>query len=229
VHFRTADALPAAVLFDMDGTLVDTEHLWWRAVEDAARQLGYRPTDADIPEVLGRPAGHTARHLLRVTGGAADRAPAEAQLARELDAAFATLVAEEVRPRPGALRLLAELRDACVPVALVTASPRRVVDVVLRTLGAGWFALTVAAEDTVRTKPAPDPYLRAAELLGVAPRDCVVVEDSPVGLAAALAAGCRAVAVPSTVPIPGEPGVVVLGSLEDVDLALLSTLAATRT
>lgn len=225
MHSRTAPALPAAVLFDMDGTLVDTEHLWWRAVEGVARRLGYLPTDADLPEVLGRPAGHTARHLHRVTGGAA----AEAQLARELDAAFAALVAEEVRPRPGALRLLARLREAGVPAALVTASPRRVVDVVLCALGADWFALTVAAEDTARTKPAPDPYLRAAERLGVAPRECVVVEDSPVGLAAALAAGCRAVAVPSTVPIPEEPGVVVRGSLEDVDLVLLSALTTART
>jgi len=208
----------------MDGTLVDTEHLWWQTVEETARRLGHLPTDADLPEVLGRPVAYTARHLHRVSGGTVP----EARIARELDAAFTARVAEEVRPRPGALRLLARLQDAGVPAALVTASPRRVVDVVLHTLGAGWFALTVAAEDTARTKPAPDPYLRAAARLGVAPRDCVVVEDSPVGLAAALAAGCRAVAVPSTVPIPEEPGVVVLDSLEDVDLLLLSALAAAR-
>ncbi|MCL2729443.1 MAG: HAD family phosphatase [Actinomycetia bacterium] len=224
MHSRSTPALPAAVLLDMDGTLVDTEHLWWRTVEETARRLGHLPTDADLPEVLGRPVAYTARHLHRVSGGTVP----EARIARELDAAFTARVAEEVRPRPGALRLLARLQDAGVPAALVTASPRRVVDVVLRTLGAGWFALTVAAEDTARTKPAPDPYLRAAARLGVAPRDCVVVEDSPVGLAAALAAGCRAVAVPSTVPIAEEPGVVVLDSLEDVDLLLLSALAAAR-
>lgn len=224
MHSRSTPALPAAVLLDMDGTLVDTEHLWWRTVEETARRLGHLPTDADLPEVLGRPVAYTARHLHRVSGGTVP----EARIARELDAAFTARVAEEVRPRPGALRLLARLQDAGVPAALVTASPRRVVDVVLHTLGAGWFALTVAAEDTARTKPAPDPYLRAAARLGVAPRDCVVVEDSPVGLAAALAAGCRAVAVPSTVPIPEEPGVVVLDSLEDVDLLLLSALAAAR-
>ncbi|MCL2554810.1 MAG: HAD family phosphatase [Actinomycetia bacterium] len=224
MHSRSTPALPAAVLLDMDGTLVDTEHLWWRTVEETARRLGHLPTDADLPEVLGRPVAYTARHLHRVSGGTVP----EARIARELDAAFTARVAEEVRPRPGALRLLARLQDAGVPAALVTASPRRVVDVVLHTLGAGWFALTVAAEDTARTKPAPDPYLRAAARLGVAPRDCIVVEDSPVGLAAALAAGCRAVAVPSTVPIPEEPGVVVLDSLEDVDLLLLSALAAAR-
>lgn len=225
MHSPPPSPLPAAVLLDMDGTLVDTEHLWWRTVEETARGLGYRPTDADLPEVLGRPVAHTARHLHVVSGGAV----AESRIARELDAAFTARVAQEVRPRPGALRLLARLRDAGVPAALVTASPRRVVDVVLRTLGADWFARTVAADDTARTKPAPDPYLRAAAELGVAPRDCVVVEDSPVGLAAALAAGCRAVAVPSTVPIPAGPGVVVLDSLEKIDLGLLSSLAGPRT
>lgn len=111
----------------------------------------------------------------------------------------------------------------------MTASPRHVVDVVLRTLGEHWFVLTSAAEDTPRTKPDPDPYLRAAELLGVTPRERVAVEDTPPGPASARAAGCRAVAVPSTVPIPAEPGVVVTASLEDVDLPLLSALAALRT
>nr|BFE82310.1 hypothetical protein GCM10020093_049110 [Planobispora longispora] len=87
-----------------------------------------------------------------------------------------------------------------MPIALVSASPRRIVDVVLRTVGAGRFRLVVAAEDAERGKPAPDPYLRAAAGLGVDPGDCVAVEDSPTGIAAALAAGCRVVAVPRAVP-----------------------------
>ncbi|MBM9506503.1 HAD family phosphatase [Streptomyces sp. KK5PA1] len=209
----------------MDGTLVDTEHLWWQTVAETARALGHRATDADLPDVLGRPVAHTAGHLHRATGGTVP----QARIAHDLEAAFTARVATQARPRPGALTLLARLRAAGIPAALVTASPRHVADVVLRTLGAHWFALTVAAEDTARTKPDPDPYLRAAELLGVAPGDCVVVEDSPVGLAAALAAGCAAIAVPSTVPIPPGPGVVVVASLEDVDLALLSALATAGT
>jgi HAD superfamily hydrolase (TIGR01509 family) len=209
----------------MDGTLVDTEHLWWQTVAEAAGRLGYRLSDADVPEVLGRPAAYTAAYLSRVSGGAVP----EARIARELDAAFVARVAAEVRPRPGVLRLLAELRSAGVPAALVTASPRRVVDVVLRTLGAEWFALTVAAEDTARSKPDPAPYLLAAVRLGVPAADCVVVEDSPVGLTAGLAAGCRVLAVPSTVPIEGGPGVLVLGSLAEVSLAVLADLAAAGT
>ncbi|WP_327290422.1 HAD family hydrolase [Streptomyces sp. NBC_01198] len=222
MHTPSTPARPAAVLFDMDGTLVDTEHLWWGAVSEVADRLGYGLTDVDLPDVLGRPVAHTARYLRRT---AAPAVP-EAEIARDLDGAFAARVAGDVRPRPGALRLLAELRDAAVPAALVTASPRRVVDLVLRTLGAHWFALTVTAEDTARTKPAPDPYLAAAARLGVPPRDCVAVEDSPLGLSSARAAGCHVVAVPSTVPIAGEPGVLVVGSLEEVDLALLASLAA---
>ncbi|MEU6848954.1 HAD family phosphatase [Actinacidiphila alni] len=210
------------MLFDMDGTLVDTEHLWWQAVTEVAEGLGYRVTDADLPEVLGRPVAHTAGHLRRAAGPGVP----QARIAADLDAAFVAKVTAEVRPRPGALRLLAELRAAAVPVALVTASQRRVVEVVLRTLGERWFTLTVAAEDTVRTKPAPDPYLTAAQRLGVAPGDCVAVEDSPLGVDSARAAGCPVVAVPSTVAIAPAPGIMVLPSLEQVDLVLLSALAA---
>ncbi|MGW7001797.1 HAD family hydrolase [Streptomyces sp. NPDC054933] len=212
----------AAVLFDMDGTLVDTEEVWWQAVADTATGLGYQLSDRDLPDVLGRPVEHTAEHLLRVTRTDRDRAG----LTAELDSRFAELVAHEIRPRPGALELLDALRAQELTTALVSASPRRVVDMVLRVLGQDRFTVTVSADDTPRTKPAPDPYLAAARQLGVDPAHCVAVEDTPTGVASAEAAGCQVLAVPSAVPIAAAPGRTVLPSLEQAGPALLRSLVA---
>ncbi|MEU6926828.1 HAD family phosphatase [Streptomyces sp. NPDC046631] len=218
---RTAVPVPpAAVLFDMDGTLVDTEHLWLRTAADLAAGLGHTLTEEDLPEVLGRAVDHTAAHLCRITRTGLTASA----LAEILSDTFSSKVAAEVVPRPGALALLAELGDAAVPAALVSASPRRVVDLVLGSLGDHWFTVTVAAEDTERTKPDPAPYLAAADRLGLDPAACVAVEDTPTGVASARAAGCSVLAVPSTVPIAKADRITLLDSLEQADLALLSTL-----
>ncbi|MEV4612066.1 HAD family phosphatase [Kitasatospora sp. NPDC049258] len=214
---------PAAVLFDMDGTLVDTEHLWWQCAAELAAELDLVLTDRDLPEVLGRAVEHTAAHLHRASG----TARAEQELVELLNESFSGKVAAEVVPRPGALALLAALRDAEVPTALVSASPRRVVELVLSSIGRQWFTVTLAAEDTERTKPDPAPYLAAAERLGLDPAACVAVEDTPTGVASAQAAGCAVLAVPSTVPIPAAERVTLLESLEQADLALLGRLTAT--
>jgi HAD superfamily hydrolase (TIGR01509 family) len=129
---------------------------------------------------------------------------------------------------PGASRLLAELYEYEVPTALVSASHRRIIDRVLASLGPHHFALTVAGDEVPRTKPHPEPYLAAAAGLGVDPARCVVVEDTATGVAAAEAAGCQVVAVPSLAPIAAAPGRTVVTSLEEIDLTFLHGLMALR-
>ncbi|MFF9011449.1 HAD-IA family hydrolase [Streptomyces sp. NPDC014870] len=203
---------PRAVLLDMDGTLVDTEALWWRTARVVAEGLGHPLTDADTAAVVGRCVEDTAVHLWRTSGTGR---PLGAVVA-ELDAGFLTAVQEEATALPGALELLGTLRDMGIPAALVTASPRPVVESVLKLLGTESFQVTVTADDVDRTKPHPEPYLAAARALGVDPASCLAVEDSPVGIAAAEAAGCRVVAVPSLFPVEAAPGRRVLTGLQEL-------------
>jgi HAD superfamily hydrolase (TIGR01509 family) len=214
------DAHPLkAVLFDMDGTLVDTEELWWEAVEHVASTRGYALSDADLPDVLGRPVEYVADVLRRATGASL------ASLAADLHREFATRVSGRIVVRPGAVGLLDRLPSHGIAVGLVSASPRAIVNTVLRAIGADRFAVTVTADDTEHTKPAPDPYLLAAEMLGVPPAACVAIEDSPAGVRSAESAGCAVLAVPSLTPIPPAPGRAVLDSLEQADIPLLRALA----
>ena len=126
--------------------------------------------------------------------------------------------------RPGARELLIEARDAGIPCVLVTMSWRRFADAVLREAPAGVFVGSVTGDEVARGKPAPDPYLAAAALVGVDPWNCLAIEDSPTGVASALAAGCRTIAVPHVVSVPPRAGLVILDSLADYHLADLIAL-----
>lgn len=213
-----------AVFFDMDGTLVDTESQWWQATEAVAAALGHPLTEADAPAVVGRSVADTAQHLYGLTCGGGRTA---GEIGEELLAGFHERVARGPRPMPGALELLDSLAAAGIPLALVSASPRPIVDLVLAGLGPHRFAVTVAEGETPRTKPHPDPYLAAARALDLDPRSCVAVEDSPAGAASAQAAGCFVLAVPTTVAIPPAARRLVLdGGLTGADPRLLRSLVA---
>ncbi|MEE1785405.1 HAD family phosphatase [Streptomyces sp. SP17BM10] len=213
-----------AVLLDMDGTLVDTEDFWWQAEASLFAELGYALDEADRAQVVGGPMTRVIDYLLERTG--VDLSAAD--LTVLINQRFVDLLGGGVPLMPGAERLLNTLAAHGIPAALVSASHRHIIDIVLRSLGAEHFAFTVAGDEVPRTKPHPDPYLEAARRLGADPARCVVVEDAPTGVKAAEAAGCPVIAVPSVARIEPAPGRLVLSSLEQVDLELLRSLVASR-
>ncbi|MER5895951.1 HAD family phosphatase [Streptomyces sp. NPDC001876] len=218
---RTAEGSALqAVLLDMDGTLVDTEGFWWDVEAEVFADLGHRLDESWRDIVVGGPMSRSAGYLIEVTG--ADISIEE--LTVLLNDRFEKRIARGVPLMPGAARLLAELAAHRVPTALVSASHRRIIDRVLDSVGHHHFALTVAGDEVTRTKPHPEPYLAAAAGFAAEPRRCAVIEDTATGVAAAEAAGCRVVAVPSVAPIASAPGRVVVPSLEHVDLAFLRRL-----
>jgi HAD superfamily hydrolase (TIGR01509 family) len=233
---RAAAPALRAVLFDMDGLLVDSEPLWFVVEREVAERLGAPWGEADQEALIGGSLERTVSWLLAKAGGAAKAGrPATAggpvtadgpvpagreDVARWLVAGMARLVLARGLPlQPGAARLLAALDAAGVPCALVTASYRAIMDAVLKVTGLS-FGVTVCGEDVQRGKPDPEPYLRAAALLGVPPAGCVVLEDSPTGIAAARAAGCPVIAVPSVPVSPGR-GLITVKSLDEVGFELL--------
>ncbi|RMI44588.1 HAD family hydrolase [Streptomyces triticirhizae] len=217
---RPVGSVPRAVLLDMDGTLVDTEDFWWDAEVEVFGALGHVLAEEHREVVVGGPMTRSAGYLIEVTG--ADITLDEVR--DLLNAAFLRRLDQGVPLMPGARRLLTELAAHRVPTALVSASHREVIDRTLRSLGAEFFATTVAGDELARTKPHPDPYLTAALRLGAEPAHCVAVEDTATGVASAEAAGCRVLAVPSVAAIPPAAGRTVVDSLESVDLAFLRGL-----
>ncbi|MEU9184612.1 HAD family phosphatase [Streptomyces sp. NPDC048484] len=209
-----------AVLLDMDGTLVDTEGFWWDAEVEVFSRLGHRLDDSWRHVVVGGPMTRSAGFLIEATGAKITLS----ELTVLLNDGFEELIGRALPLMPGAAGLLAELAAHRVPTALVSASHRRIIDRVLVSLGAQNFALTVAGDEVERTKPFPDPYLLAAAGLGADPARCAVIEDTMTGVAAAEAAGCRVVAVPSVAPIAQAAGRTVVTSLEHVDLPFLRGL-----
>jgi HAD superfamily hydrolase (TIGR01509 family) len=211
----------AAVLFDMDGTLVDSEKVWDVGLAELAAHYGGTLSAAARRSMVGTSMVESMGILHSdLAQPWRDAAASTAWLeARVMELFGAGLVW-----RPGARQLLSAVRAAGIPTALVTATRRPLVEVALRTIGPENFDAVVCGDEVMRTKPHPEPYLAAAELLAAPIGRCVAIEDSPTGVASATAAGAVVLAVPSEVVLePGE-GVTVVDSLLDIDVAFLTGL-----
>ena len=209
-----------AVLFDLDGLLIDSEPVWYEVESAAVERLGGAWGPEHQAALVGGTMTQSAAYIIELTG--ADIDPGE--LGRELFAEMALRFADHLPLHEGGVELLDALAARRVPVGLVTSSYRDLVDPALRVLGAHRFAVIVTGEDVTRGKPDPQPYALACERLGVNPAATVVLEDAAHGVASAEAAGCWVVAVPSVAPIGPGPRRAVVESLADVEVEWLLRL-----
>lgn len=212
-----ASRAPAAVLWDMDGTLIDTEPHWIQAEYELVTAHGGTWNDDHAHELVGKALLDSAAYVKEI--GGVDMDPVD--LVNALMERVIELTLEQPTWRPGARELLDELAEAGIPCALVTMSWRAFADAVVGLLPTDRFAAVVVGDEVANGKPHPDPYLQAARALGVEPQDCVAIEDSPTGARSAAAAGCTVIGVPHVVDIPVGVARLLVSSLTDVDVELL--------
>ena len=214
-------ALPAAVLWDMDGTIVDSEPYWMAEEEALVAAAGGVWRHEDALELVGNDLMVSAEIIL-------DRTPVTGtpeEVVRRLLDGVTDRMRLSLPWRPGAAELLAAFGALGVPSALVTMSWTQLADVLVERLPAGTFATVVTGDQVRLGKPHPEPYLEAARRLGVDPADCVAVEDSPTGAASATGAGVPTLVVPHIVPVPRMPGSVQVDTLEGLDPEGFTALA----
>ena len=217
---RHAPALPVAVFWDMDGTLVDTEPYWINAEHSIVEEAGGVWNDEYAHQLVGNDLMVSAEFIR-------DNSPVTlepVEIVEDLLRRVIAQVSEHVPWRPGAIELLTALREAGVPNALVTMSWRSLADSVVTALPDGTFAAVITGDEVEHGKPHPEPYLAAARALGVEVGDCIAIEDSPTGVRSAVAAGVPTLAVPHVVPVPLIAGAVQVPSLRGLTPQDLHTL-----
>ena len=208
------------VLWDMDGTLVDTEPYWIRTEFELVESFGGTWSLEHAHQLVGNALIDSARYI-REHG----RLPLEPEeiVERLLDGVVAK-VRQEIPWRPGARELLADLGKHGIPSALVTMSWTRFVEPILEQVEGEGFAALVTGDSVTHGKPHPEPYLAGAAALGLEPHQCLAIEDSATGAASATAAGCALLAVPLHVPVPSGPRRVFAQTLAGLDAEALASI-----
>lgn len=216
--------LPAAVLWDLDGTLVDSEPYWIVQEQELVASFGGVWSHDDALTLVGRALMDSVAYLV---AHSPVNLPPE-QVVERLVAGVAAQIRQRVPWQPGAVELLTAVRGAGVPTALVTMSYRPITEALHDALHdafpRGAFDVVVTGEQVTHGKPHPEPYLTAAARLGLDPADCIAIEDSETGARSAAAAGAQVIVVPSVKPVPRMPGVVQVATLAGITPAELVDL-----
>jgi HAD superfamily hydrolase (TIGR01509 family) len=210
----------SAVLFDMDGTLVDTEPMWLASETELMARYDYMWTREDQAHCLGGPLDRVGRYMFDLAGGV----ESPEFFTDMLIALTERHLRDGAHLMEGAEELMALCEELSLPMALVSASPRVLVDAVLGNLEGHNFAISVSSDDVTRAKPDPEGYLAAARFLEVAIEDCLILEDSATGVAAASASGGLVVAIPHLVPISDAERVRIVSSVSQLTLGKLQDL-----
>lgn len=210
-----------AILFDMDGLTINSEPQWLLAEQELTGEYGYQWTIEDQAYCLGGPLSKVGQYMSDLTEGAESGPYFHRRLVE--------LMTEKVRTHaefmPGARELIEKLAVLKMPLALVSASPRSIVDAALthidKFIEPMPFKITISADDVMRTKPDPEGYLLAAQIMGVTIRNSLILEDSLTGVSAARASGARVIAVPHLVKIDEDDQTRVIHSLEELSIEQL--------
>lgn len=201
----------------MDGLSVDTEPLWLKTEVELANEYGADWSLADQAHCLGGPMSKVGIHLAEKS----NRPELAEWFSDEMVRRMVQRCSSGVGFMPGVETLLKDISERGIPVGLVSASPRPIVDAVLNGLAKNYYQFSISASDVTRSKPFPDPYLLAAKQLNVDIRECIVLEDSATGVASATASGAYVVAVPHLVPIEQTARRIILKTLENVSVSFL--------
>ena len=208
---------PAAVLWDMDGTLVDSEHYWLSSEQELASSVGATWTEQDGINLIGMSLYDSSRIIKQQLG----LEISTDQVIETLTKSVISKLDKQLPWRPGARELLIDLKQQDIPTALVTMSMRSNAEAVVSRLGFEGFDLIVAGDEVAMGKPHPEPYLKAARELGVDIQKCIAFEDSVSGLLSAEASGAIAIGVPNLVRLPQKPGRIVWPTLKGVTVQKL--------
>jgi len=209
-----------AVFFDMDGLMVDSEPEWFLSEIEVTKPFGYTWLETDQIACLGGPLSKVGQYMFDKCG---QKQSPEFFTQTLIDTQVARMRGN-TPTMPGAVELVKELQSHGVKTALVSASPRNIVDAVLDNLGRDLFPFSISSDDVVKTKPDPEAYLKAADMSGTNISNCLVFEDSITGMSAAIASGAYLIAVPHLVSIEESPRVRVIRSLEQLSFSKLTDL-----
>lgn len=210
----------SAILFDMDGTLVDTEPLWLVSETELMDDYGYAWTSQDQANCLGGPLDRVGEYMYDLAG--------KVETPEFFRDSLIARMAEKLHRGAVLMDGTSELLQVCaefeIPVALVSASPRILVDAVLENLPSHRFKVSVSSDDVKNTKPDPEGYLKSVDMLGVDITNCLILEDSLTGVNAAEASGGFVVAIPHLVPIEERARVRVVNTIRELDREKLLSL-----